>query len=72
MDIYLFSSHSITSDVDIIETAKAAEYFLSDGVIITGTSTGTVTDTNEVAGKGRVRVLSLTPEGATCRVLARI
>ncbi len=34
------SSHSITQDVDIIETAKAAEFFLSDGVIITGTSTG--------------------------------
>lgn len=34
------SSHSITSDTDIIETAKAAEFFLSDGVIITGSSTG--------------------------------
>ncbi len=34
------SSHSITSDVDIVETAKAAEFFLSDGVILTGTSTG--------------------------------
>jgi hypothetical protein len=34
------SSHSITSDIDIVETAKAAEFFLSDGVIITGSSTG--------------------------------
>ncbi|PKL83773.1 MAG: BtpA family membrane complex biogenesis protein [Ignavibacteriae bacterium HGW-Ignavibacteriae-3] len=35
------SSHSITGDTDIIDTAKAAEFFLSDGVIITGSATGT-------------------------------
>ncbi len=34
------SSHFLTSDVDIAETAHAAEFFLSDGVIITGSSTG--------------------------------
>ncbi|MDR3611164.1 MAG: BtpA/SgcQ family protein [Ignavibacteriaceae bacterium] len=34
------SSHSITDDTDITDTAKAAEFFLSDGVIITGTATG--------------------------------
>ncbi len=34
------SSHSITKDTSLVETAKAAEYFLSDGLIITGTSTG--------------------------------
>ncbi len=34
------SSHSITSDISIEETAKAAEFFMSDGVIITGKSTG--------------------------------
>ncbi len=34
------SSHSITADTDIVETAKAAEFFMSDGVIITGSSTG--------------------------------
>ncbi len=42
------SSHSITSDVDIVETAKAAEFFLSDGVILTGTSTGKETDIDEL------------------------
>ncbi|XP_074645172.1 uncharacterized protein F13E9.13, mitochondrial-like [Tubulanus polymorphus] len=41
------SSHAITSDVSITETVKAAEFFLSDGVILTGTSTGAVTDVNE-------------------------
>jgi uncharacterized protein len=34
------SSHSITNDTDIADTAKAAEFFLSDGVIITGSATG--------------------------------
>jgi uncharacterized protein len=34
------SSHSITNDTDISDTAKAAEFFLSDGVIVTGSATG--------------------------------
>uniref|UniRef100_A0A8D9ELW2 Uncharacterized protein F13E9.13, mitochondrial n=1 Tax=Cacopsylla melanoneura TaxID=428564 RepID=A0A8D9ELW2_9HEMI len=34
------SSHAVTSDIDIVETAKAASFFLSDGLIITGNSTG--------------------------------
>lgn len=34
------SSHSITSDYSISETAKAAEFFQSDGLIVTGQSTG--------------------------------
>jgi len=42
------SSHSITSDVSIEETAKAAEYFLSDGVIVTGTSTGEEASMEEI------------------------
>jgi len=33
-------SHSITGDVSIGETAAAAEYFLSDGVVVTGQTTG--------------------------------
>lgn len=42
------SSHAITSDVDIVETAHAAEFFLSDGLIITGSSTGKVVDIREL------------------------
>lgn len=42
------SSHAITSDVDIVETAHAAEFFLSDGIIITGTSTGKAVDIREL------------------------
>ena len=45
------SSHALTSDVDLNETAATAEFFLSDGVIITGSTTGkepTVEDLKEV------------------------
>jgi membrane complex biogenesis BtpA family protein len=42
------SSHSITSDVNIAETAHAAEFFLSDGIIVTGESTGKEADLEEV------------------------
>jgi membrane complex biogenesis BtpA family protein len=34
------SSHAITADVDLAETARAAEFALADGVIVTGTATG--------------------------------
>lgn len=34
------SSHAISADVSLVETALAAEYFLSDGLILTGSSTG--------------------------------
>lgn len=34
------SSHAITADLDISDAAKAAAYFLSDGLIITGRHTG--------------------------------
>ncbi|NOY47865.1 MAG: BtpA/SgcQ family protein [Chlorobi bacterium] len=34
------SSHAITQDVSLLDTAKAARFFLSDGVIITGSHTG--------------------------------
>ncbi len=42
------SSHALTADVDIVETAKTAAYFLSDGLIVTGTSTGVEADNNEI------------------------
>ncbi len=41
------SSHSITSDVNLTETARAAEFFLSDGLIVTGASTGLPADVND-------------------------
>lgn len=42
------SAHAITADMDIAETARAAEFFLADGVIVTGTSTGRPCDRSEV------------------------
>ncbi|MDX1520342.1 MAG: BtpA/SgcQ family protein [Anaerolineae bacterium] len=42
------SSHSITADVDIVETAHAAAFFLSDGVIVTGVATGTEANLEEL------------------------
>ena len=42
------SAHAITSDVDIVETAKAAEFFAVDGVIVSGIATGQPTDPDEV------------------------
>lgn len=42
------SSHAITSDISIADTAKTAEYFLSDGIIITGSSTGEAVDADDL------------------------
>lgn len=53
------SSHSITSDVTIEETAKAAEFFMSDGLIITGTSTGKEADLDQVKSVKKATKLPL-------------
>jgi len=42
------SAHAITADVSIVETAKAAEFFLADGVIVTGATTGEPASPDEV------------------------
>jgi hypothetical protein len=42
------SAHAISSDVSIAETAKAAQFFLSDGVIVTGAATGEKASVEEV------------------------
>lgn len=42
------SAHAITADVSLVETAKAAEFFLVDGVIVSGVATGEPTDAGEV------------------------
>lgn len=49
-DVCFHSSHALTSDVSIEETARAAEFFLSDGLIITGTATGVQADPQELRG----------------------
>ncbi|MBS1842315.1 MAG: BtpA/SgcQ family protein [Acidobacteria bacterium] len=60
------SAHAITADVDIVETAKAAEFFQADGVIVTGVSTGQPADAGEVAAvSGGVSIPALIGSGIT-------
>lgn len=60
------SSHAITADVDIVETAHAAEFFLSDGVIVTGVATGTEANMEELEQvKASVNIPVLVGSGIT-------
>lgn len=60
------SSHAITADVDIAETAHAAEFFSADGVIVTGTATGRPVDIDELATVARATEIPvLVGSGAT-------
>lgn len=60
------SAHSITADVDLIDTAHAAEFFLSDGVIITGKQTGVSADVIELESvKKSVQIPILVGSGVT-------
>lgn len=42
------SSHAITRDVSLEDTAKAAEYFLADGLVLTGNATGDPTKPEDI------------------------
>ena len=53
------SAHSITADTDIAETAKAAEFFLADGIIVTGGATGEEADLYELAKVNTATALPL-------------
>ncbi|XP_068116029.1 uncharacterized protein F13E9.13, mitochondrial-like [Hyperolius riggenbachi] len=60
------SSHAVTADVSVSETAKAAEFFLSDGVILTGSATGQEADPRELQGVQRaVHIPVLVGSGVT-------
>jgi len=30
------AAHAVTADVSLVETARAAEFFLADGIVVTG------------------------------------
>lgn len=65
------SSHAITADVDIDETAQAAEFFLSDGLIVTGSSTGKAVYLHELKSlKDKVHTPVLIGSGITVGNLA--
>lgn len=53
------SSHAISADVSIGEMAKAAEFFLADGVIVTGNATGEEASLNDVEAVKAVTGLPL-------------
>jgi len=63
------SSHALTNDVSLVDTLEAAEFFLSDGVIITGTHTGKPVNGQELSdvhASAKLPVLvgsGVTPEG---------
>ncbi len=42
------SSHVVSNDISLQETAKAAEFFLSDGIIVSGKATGEKTAVEDV------------------------
>lgn len=44
----LCSSHAVTQDMPVAEMAHAAEFFGSDGVILTGSSTGCPANTQDL------------------------
>ncbi|KAL1501708.1 hypothetical protein ABEB36_006989 [Hypothenemus hampei] len=59
------SSHSITSDVSLMETAKAAEFFLADGVVLTGISTGEPAKPDELMELKNISLPILVGSGVT-------
>ncbi|RME92993.1 MAG: BtpA family membrane complex biogenesis protein, partial [Bacteroidetes bacterium] len=42
------SSHALTADVSLVDTAHAAEFFRTDGLILTGKATGQAADAAEL------------------------
>jgi predicted TIM-barrel enzyme len=64
------SAHAITADVSLTETAKAAEFFLADGVIVSGVATGEPADASEVTAVARaVDIPTLVGSGITLKNL---
>ena len=60
------SAHAITADVDLAETARAAEFFQADGVIVSGAATGRPTDPDDVrAASQAVTIPTLVGSGVT-------
>jgi membrane complex biogenesis BtpA family protein len=66
------SAHAITSDVSLVETAKAAELFLADGVVVTGAASGEEASPEEVCETARgVSLPVLVGSGVSVQNLAR-
>jgi uncharacterized protein len=66
------SAHAITTDVSVVETAKAAELFLADGVIVSGAATAEPASADEVRDVARAVCLPvLVGSGITPANVAR-
>jgi membrane complex biogenesis BtpA family protein len=65
-------AHAITGDVSLAETARAAELFLADGVIVTGAASGEEASPEDVQSAARaVRLPVLVGSGISARNLGR-
>jgi membrane complex biogenesis BtpA family protein len=66
------SAHAVTADVDLAETAHAAEFFLADGVIVTGVATGREAAVADVAAvSGAVGIPTLVGSGISAENIPR-
>lgn len=66
------AAHALTADVDLAETARAAEFFLADGVVVTGPSTGRAAEPEDVqAVSAAVAIPTLVGSGVSADNLAR-
>jgi membrane complex biogenesis BtpA family protein len=60
------SAHAITADVDLADTVHAAEFFLADGVVVTGVATGRAADPDDVrAASAAAGIPTLVGSGIT-------
>lgn len=66
------ASHAVTADLDLAETARAAEFCLADGVIVTGVATGREADVADVqVVRDAVHVPTFVGSGITAENLDR-
>ncbi|MBN1550537.1 BtpA family membrane complex biogenesis protein, partial [bacterium] len=59
------ASHAITADIDLQYTADAARFFLTDGIVITGTVTGRPVDVESLKNLEAPSVLKIVGSGVT-------
>ncbi len=66
------AAHALTADVDLAETARGAEFFLADGVIVSGSATGREADPEELrAVHAAVSIPTLVGSGIGAHNLSR-
>ncbi len=66
------AAHALTADVGLAETARAAEFFLADGVVVSGAATGREAEAADVAEAARaVTIPVLVGSGVSTANLAR-